>query len=68
MTTHTDSILEALNTYTGDNIWDDLILALPTYEYIDEDYELRQQQTSDFFTAAGVEYRYVEQMHRWVAE
>lgn len=60
----TISILKALNTYTGDNIWVDLIRQLDGYDN-DATNLIDPSYSSDRFIAAGVEYRYDERNSEW---
>lgn len=58
--------LNTLNTYDGDNIWQDVILGIDGFdaertEAIDPSY------SSDRFVAAGTVYRYIAQNSEWVA-
>lgn len=64
-TTTTTDILNTLNTYTGDNIWSDIIRQLADYDddatsLIDPSY------SSDRFIAGGVEYRYDGRDSEWM--
>ncbi len=57
-------ILEALNTYDGINIWDDVILCIPGYD--EEATDLIDVGYSDRFIADGIEYRHAHEIDRWI--
>lgn len=61
---NTNNILEALNNYDGDNIWDDVIETI-AYDQAATD-EIDKGQ-NDVFIADGVEYRHIAQSSAWIA-
>lgn len=62
----TISILKALNTYAGDNIWSDIIRRLIGY-YDDATSPIDPSYSSDHFIAGAVEYRYDPRTCEWTA-
>ena len=53
---NTTATLEALNTYTGDNVWQDIILRLDDYD-TDDTAAVDDGQARDFI-AGGVHYHH----------
>ncbi len=61
---NTLTLTAALNAYTGDNIWQDIILGLDAYDEAETD-AIDAGQSDRFATGDGTEYRCVEGV--WVA-
>ena len=62
--TNTASVLERLNDYTGDNIWQDVIYDLLTAE---EWEAAPADAASSQFQHGGVNYRYEPSYGEWIA-
>lgn len=65
MNTATQQVLARLNSYAGDNIWEDVILRIDGYDEA-ATAELDPHSYSDRFVAGGVEYRYRRDTLGWV--
>lgn len=61
------SILDQLNGYQGENVWEDLIKGLPGYDEA-ATAESDPGGASDRFVASGVIYRYDAQSRRWIVQ
>lgn len=59
------AILDRLNNYTGDNVWQDVISMVDGYD--DEATDRIDRGRSDRFVAAGVEYAFNERAGTWEA-
>lgn len=59
-------ITAELNDYDGDNIWEDIIYGLSAFDGAATG-QLDDRGRSDRFVAAGIEYRYNEPSHEWLA-
>ena len=61
----TAEILDRLNDYVGDNVWGDVITALPLDTAATESVDL--SAASDvFFLVDGTEFRFDYRIHGWV--
>jgi len=58
------NVVDMLNSYSGDNIWQELILDLPGYD-ADATEAIDPGAASDRFAAAGVVYRYDAASRAW---